>query len=137
MQRLSDVDHLVDENGCWIWQLGKTGYGDKQYGQKWDKTKKKYVRAHRWYYEQAKGQIPDEMDVDHLCRVRLCVNPDHLEAVSHAENLRRGPRVSGPTCKNGHERTEENTIVKSDGNRRCRVCFNAWMREYHRAKRKV
>jgi hypothetical protein len=139
MQRLSDVDYIVDENGCWIWQLGRSGPGGegKQYGVKWDKEKRKQVRAHRWYYEQAKGPIPEGMDLDHLCRVRLCVNPDHLEPVSRAENLRRGPRISGATCKNGHERTEENTIMKADGSRRCRLCYNAWMREYLREKRAV
>jgi len=71
---------------CWLWHGCKTphGYGVFQYGDA--------VRgyAHRWAYQEAKGSIPAGLSLDHLCRNPSCVNPGHLEAVTHRENMRRG-----------------------------------------------
>jgi HNH endonuclease len=73
---------------CWIWQGGTSGpdgYGRMRvYG-----TNRK-IQAHRYFYEQKHGPLSEGFVPDHLCRVRLCVNPDHLEAVTFAENTRRG-----------------------------------------------
>lgn len=86
--RKSAVEYIVDENGCWVWQLavggGGLGYGMMNLH---DGT---YGRAHRVFYERTKGPIPDGFHVDHLCRNTLCVNPAHLEAVPCATNVRRG-----------------------------------------------
>lgn len=76
------------ETPCLIWQGNPMGTG---YGTTWQGEKK--MLAHRWMYEQTYGPIPDGLVIDHLCRVRLCVNPDHLEPVTDAENIRRGERV--------------------------------------------
>jgi hypothetical protein len=84
-QRISGPDYIEDENGCWIWQHGKTPKG---YGQA--VRDGKVLGAHRWYYEQAKGPISKGHQLDHLCRVPACVNPDHLEIVDNTENVRRG-----------------------------------------------
>lgn len=71
-------------DGCWLWlgKLGSKGYGlaHVENGQR---------QAHRVAYELAIGQIPDGLEMDHLCNVRRCVNPEHLEPVTHAENIRR------------------------------------------------
>lgn len=85
-RRKSPVEYVVDqETGCWIWQRGINAYG---YGRAYDKGKT--VQAHRLFYERKYGPIPDGLDPDHLCRNRACVNPDHMELVSRAENVRRG-----------------------------------------------
>lgn len=77
-----------DQTGCWIWQRYRheSGYGRMRFG-----GKKQY--AHRWMYEQEVGKVPEGYDLDHLCRNRACVNPDHLEVVPHAVNVQRGKRA--------------------------------------------
>ena len=73
--------------GCWLWvgSLKKNGYA-----QVWSSQKRCMVRAHRVYWERVHGPVPDGLELDHLCRRRSCVNPSHMEAVSHTENVRRG-----------------------------------------------
>jgi hypothetical protein len=72
---------------CWIWRLSKNVKG---YGSGWDPIRGKRVLAHRLYYEHSHGPIAADLQIDHLCRVPDCVNPDHLEPVPAAENVRRG-----------------------------------------------
>lgn len=76
-------DCVEDANGCWIWQRSFNG----DYGAKWNGTG--MALAHRVYYERHKGPIPQGLHIDHLCGVKACVNPDHLEAVTQRENNRR------------------------------------------------
>jgi len=73
------------ETPCWIWQLGQFPNGYGQVG-----VDGRKMGAHRFYYEREKGPIPEGLEPDHLCRNRDCVNPDHLEPVTHSENVRRG-----------------------------------------------
>lgn len=102
---------------CWLWNgvVAAEGYG--KLGNDW---------AHRAVYEATVGQIADGLVIDHLCRVRRCVNPDHLEPVSYLTNNRRGLGTAGQThCRNGHEYTPENTyIVRAPDyvRRKCRTC---------------
>lgn len=70
---------------CWVWLRATNGIG---YGI--DSIKGKNVTAHAKSYELKYGQVPEGLELDHLCRIKLCINPDHLEAVTHAENIRRG-----------------------------------------------
>lgn len=88
--------YRVEDRGfdtpCWIWQLERkpSGYG-------MDMRDGKHILAHRGYYAARFGPIPEGLDVHHRCEVRECVNPDHLEAITHAENMRLA-----------HEKTERN-----------------------------
>ena len=115
--------------GCWLWDGPITGNG---YG-----TMKRHARmvgAHRLSYEIHKGAIPSGLTIDHLCSVRSCVNPDHLEAVTIGENIRRAGSANGRKthCKHGHEFTPENTRLRPKG-RECRACDAIRARSY-RAK---
>lgn len=80
--------------------------------------------AHRvaWFLES--GEIPQDKVIDHLCRVRTCCNPSHLDPVTQAENMARGVRAQMTHCKRGHEFTEENTYLFR-GSRGCRMCRRA------------
>jgi hypothetical protein len=114
----------VNADGCWLWAGAHDPEG---YGHFWNGQRA--VVAHRWAYESFVGPVPSDLELDHLCRVRDCVNPDHLEAVSHRENSLRGVGQSaihaGKThCDNGHPFDQANTYVW-DGRRFCRACNRA------------
>ena len=113
--------------GCWIWmgcQRGK-GYGCLR-------VNGRMMRAHRYSYELHVGPIPAGLQIDHLCRNRLCVNPAHLEPVVNRVNVLRGVGVTAQNakkthCRQGHEFTPENTRI-TDGARVCRACNKVWDR---------
>lgn len=124
--------------GCWLWTASCVADG---YGQ-FNKGSKQMVRAHRFAYEACVGPIPDGLTLDHLCRVRGCVNPAHLEPVSMRVNIMRG-QSSGAVnarkthCIHGHEFTPENTQTsQSRGWRRCLTCFRVRDREAKKAARR-
>jgi hypothetical protein len=108
-------DYLIDlDTGCWVWQRARTTAG---YGQIYLNGKMSY--AHRVFYEGYVADIPPGLVLDHLCRNPGCCNPDHLEPVTFAENMRRTRRA---TCKRGHPLTDDNVYVAPDGERQCREC---------------
>jgi hypothetical protein len=103
---------------CWRWIGGKNGRG---YGVFWESGK--LVLAHRWAYEHKVGPIPEGLTLDHLCRNRDCVRPEHLEPVTFAENVARGERATKTHCHRGHPFDKINTYYRKDGNgRECRAC---------------
>lgn len=132
---------LSDPGGCWLWTAStRNGYGQFWAGNRTASGHPRMDYAHRFAYEWLVGPIPPELELDHLCRVRLCVNPDHLEPVSHRENLLRGEtqtakRAAQTHCIHGHAFTEENTYVKRNGTRACRTCIRRWERERERGPR--
>lgn len=122
-----------DESGCLIWHAskGSSGYGCFFY-------RGRLRTAHRVAWELFHGRpIPDGLEIDHLCRVPLCVNPLHLEAVTKRENARRRACLI-THCPQGHEYTPENTQYQPKGNgwkRSCRECRNERGRlRYYRLK---
>lgn len=114
----------VTESGCWIWQGELSNYG---YGRMWFKRKR--VQMHRWMYEMLVGPIPEGLQIDHLCRVRACCNPEHLEPVTLQENRRRGGAAI-QACRSGHPFDQSNTYIRPNGNRACRTCRRAAGRKY-------
>lgn len=129
-QRLwNRIDQTAD--GCWTWPgaTNSAGYGNIGNG------KGSTSLVHRVAYEDRNGPIPDGLTIDHTCNNKLCVRPDHLEAVTRTENIRRAP--TGNTlktrCDRGHELDDTNTTVRPDGRRRCKACHNEdgqrWQRE--------
>jgi hypothetical protein len=125
----SKVD--INPEGCWLW----TGWiGDQGYGLIDDRAYSGHVlRAHRVAYEMRIGPIPEGFQLDHLCRVRHCVRPDHLEVVTNRENTVRGAHGSLVThCPAGHDYDQVNTYIDPEGHRRCRACHRERMREQYR-----
>ncbi len=130
-------------DGCWMWKgatYGREGtkYGTIFTGERNDLGHPLSRGAHRVSYELAVGVIPDGMEIDHLCRVTLCVNPDHLEPVTRLENQRRGfspmqAQRKQTHCKRNHPLDEQNTYIWH-GMRRCRICQAADARRYRAAK---
>lgn len=126
-ERLS-VKYRVTSTGCWEWTAAKrNGYGTIHTGSVKDGTKRMSM-AHRVMYEQTTGvEIPDGLEIDHLCMNKVCVNPDHLEAVTPRVNKLRADGFAGlnarkTLCVRGHLFDEENTRIEYRGRRRCRTC---------------
>ncbi len=139
IERIKTKILIEPYSGCWLWTAGTRTWGYAQ-----TSLKNKTYSAHKVLYEDKFGKVPDGLELDHLCKVKCCVNPSHLEAVTHTENVRRGraleairrERLSRTHCKWGHEFTTENTLSKTNGARGCRICTNIRQREaYYKNKK--
>ena len=141
LARIAQVQRVESFTPCWEWlgRLDANGYARVRINGVPD-------YAHRHTYRLWRGEIPAGMEIDHLCRNRGCCNPDHLEAVTHRENLRRSPihpffnpemrythrpRPPRTHCCNGHPQTPENLYTLKDGKQRCAVCAREHSRRRH------
>lgn len=137
LQMINKIEPLT-ESGCWVWSgsCSCDGYGRV-------KVNREVLLAHRAVYELLIGPIPPAMTLDHLCRVRCCVNPAHLEPVSAKENFSRGFAPAAVNsrkthCIRGHELAGENLIFymcSGKARRRCRICHRELCRKFMEAKR--
>lgn len=135
-RRLSPVEYVEEDHGyttpCWIWQRQTDPNGYGRIGG---------LLAHRVVYEREVGPIPEGLELDHLCRVPSCVNPGHVEPVTHRVNVVRGMAPSAikyrsNRCGKGHEFTPENTYTHPNGTRRCRECNHIRNKERWQEKKR-
>lgn len=127
----------VTESGCIIWMGCNDSRGDEDripYG-RFSPMAGKTVMAHRFAYERVYGAVPEGKEIDHLCRIPLCVNPAHLEVVDRQENNRRSNSPSALNmrkleCKRGHPYTEESAYLHG-GRRICRACRSVTKRAFY------
>jgi hypothetical protein len=138
LQRFEEKYTPEPNSGCWLWTaaLSAAGYGAIGSGYK--------VRlAHIVSYEFKFGKVPNGLELDHKCRLRCCVNPYHLEPVTHRENCIRGdaPKRNGNKthCPRGHEYSAANTIINQPSTRPpfrvCRKCRNVYINNLKRRQR--
>ena len=133
------MNKIKQSRNCWVWTStkDKSGYGRF-------KLNYKMVSAHRLSYELFKCEIPIGLDLDHLCCNKSCVNPDHLEAVTTKENIRRGNtgkyihlfQKLKTHCKRGHEYSQKNTYLYKKI-RHCMECNRIRSRNYRLEKKKI
>lgn len=119
------VNKVQFTDSCWCWIGAKNKVS--RYGIFRDT---KAVSAHRWAYQYFRGEIPAGLTLDHLCRVRQCVNPDHLEPVTQRENLLRGQNLKTVAylkneCMKGHDLATHGY----PNARGCRTCRNEWLKQ--------
>lgn len=121
----------VQPNGCWLWRSFRSRLGYAHFN-----INNRTVSAHRWLYEAMCGKVAPGLELDHLCRARACVNPLHLEPVTHRENIRRGSRGSTYPigyCRHGHALSE--TIRNGKRHSWCGTCRTTHRKAYYLANR--
>jgi len=126
------------ETGCWPWLGATSDYGHGRFLLEARRGIRVERRAHTVAYEHFVGPIPEGLEPDHLCRNPACVNPAHLEPVTHRENMLRGETITARNaarteCPHGHPYDERNTY-RYRGARYCRTCARDAMRRRRRLR---
>lgn len=126
---------LLQANDCWLWLAALDTHG---YGSFWDGQRN--VKANRWLYQKWIG-CTEGLVLDHLCRVRRCINPTHQREITHKENILCGEGHAAKNarkthCQKGHEFSQENTKLDTKGRRSCITCYDNW-REVYNAQRRT
>lgn len=139
LRRMRDLYYIDENSGCFIWigAINNKGYAQIAY-------RGKTCLAHKIHYIIRKGPYDESLDLDHVvCETNNCVNPDHLEPVTHRVNNQRGWGGNEDTCSRGHPRTDENTYTyirhkKNKKNpyteRQCRICLSENSKKYYNEK---
>ncbi len=130
--RILNKINIDSKTECWVWTgaIFKKPYGS--YGQlRMGGRIGKLVKAHRVSYEFFVGKYDSDLELDHLCHNTLCVNPKHLEPVTHTENMQRRKDSKLPYCRHGHLYTPETTFIRTDnGRRECKICRSIRVKRY-------
>lgn len=133
-RRLGFWSNVDKSEGCWSWTGYRNALGYGVGGKGPGKAYSKY--AHVRSYQMLVGEVPDGMELDHLCRNPSCVNPAHLDPVTHQENVRRGLHGRVRThCPQGHPYDEANTYIYN-GRSHCRTCNRAASKRYNKRRKK-
>lgn len=149
LKHTNQVSGIFGQDGnfptqCWEWLAALTHDGYGRFS-----IKRKHIMAHVFAYKYFVGQIQKNLTIDHLCKNRSCVNPDHLEQVTLLVNLHRGNTLQAKNkakthCPYGHEYDQNNTFIRPNGGRTCRKCArlraNLWEKrnsEYRNKYKKI
>ncbi len=134
------ANRIQKTKDCWFWIGSLTQQG---YGRMWVKSRNSTNYAHRIVYELLVGPIPEGLTIDHLCRNKLCVNPEHMEAVSSRVNALRGygpPAINARKrrCHKGHLFNDKNVMLVRGGRKRqCKICWSEYYKKWRKNRKPV
>ena len=124
------LEKVIKTGSCWGWTGAHTQAGYAVFS-----IAGKFIYGHRYSFQLSKGNIPDGLQLDHLCDNKGCVNPEHLEIVTNQENqIRRYQNNPRQYCDKGHLFTKENTMYIKSGTRLCRICAINRTRKWRNAE---
>jgi hypothetical protein len=126
VQRFGEKVWVADNDECWPWMAYVTPYGYGEMGT----NRGGSVKAHRFMYELFFGEIPEGMEIDHLCHNRICVNPFHLEVVTRYENNMRGESWMAKNKRKEIAKCGHPLALTYGGTRRCIPCYRAYSKTY-------